>query len=172
MSYKIRFSQMKFLSKILPNNYIFLLKSIVIFLLFLLVSCAAPNGVYVFYDEPAYAEKEKRLPINTEQAATLFARNYFEQHPSAEKVTAYIDVLFRKKYIVSPDEIRYRAKYGGYYLTPDTYWVHGKTGKLKKNKRYILYLPRVRRASKAGIARFWIDSFTKTYVRDSLLNTP
>ena len=163
---------MKFLSKILPNNYIFLLKSIVIFLLFLLASCAAPNGAYVFYDEPAYAKKEKRLPINTEQSATLFARNYFEQHPSAEKVTAYIDVLFRKKYIVSPDEIRYRAKYGGYYLTPDTYWVHGKTGKLKKNKRYILYLPRVRRASKVGISRFRIDSFTKTYVRDSLLNTP
>ena len=111
---------MKFLSKILSNNYIFLLKSIVIFLLFLLASCAAPNGAYVFYDEPAYAKKEKRLPINTEQAATLFARNYFEQHPSAEKVTAYIDVLFRKKYIVSPDEIRYRAKYGGYYLTTDT----------------------------------------------------
>ena len=79
-------------------------------MLFLATSCAAPNGAYVFYDEPAYAEKEKRLPINTEQAATLFARNYFEQHPSAEKVTAYIDVLFRKKYIVSPDEIRYRAK--------------------------------------------------------------
>ena len=143
-----------------------------LFLLFLATSCAAPNGAYVFYDEPTYAEKERRLPINTEQAATLFARNYFEQHPSAEKVTAYIDVLFRRKYIVSPYKIRYRSKYGGYYLTPDTYWVHGKTGKLKKNKRYILYLPRVRRAGKAGIARFWIDSFTKTYVRDSLLNTP
>ena len=143
-----------------------------LFLLFLATSCAAPHGAYVFYDEPAYAEKEKRLPINTEQAATLFARNYFEQHPSAEKVTAYIDVLFRRKYIVSPYKIRYRSKYGGYYLTTDTYWVHGKTGKLKKNKRYILYLPRVRRASKVGIARFWIDSFTKTYVRDSLLNTP
>ena len=148
------------------------MKHIPLFLLFLVVSCQAPEGAYVFYDEPAYAEKERQLPISTEQAATLFARNYFEQHPSAEKVTAYIDVLFRKKYIVSPDEIRYRAKYGGYYLTTDTYWVHGKTGKLKKNKRYILYLPRVRRASKAGIARFWIDSFTKTYVRDSLLNTP
>ena len=61
-----------------------------LFLLFLAISCAAPNGAYVFYDEPAYAEKERRLPINTEQAATLFARNYFEQHPSAEKVTAYI----------------------------------------------------------------------------------
>ena len=141
-------------------------------MLFLATSCAAPDGAYVFYDEPAYAQKEKRLPINTEQAATLFARNYFEQHPSAEKVTAYIDVLFRRKYIVSPYKIRYRSKYGGYYLTTDTYWVHGKIGKLKKNKRYILYLPRVRRAGKAGIARFCIDSFTKTYVRDSLLNTP
>ena len=150
MSYKIYLSQMKFLSKILPNSYIFQTKNVAIFLLFLATSCAAPNGAYVFYDEPAYAEKEKRLPINTEQAATLFARNY----------------------IVSPDEIRYRAKYGGYYLTPDTYWVHGKTGKLKKNKRYILYLPRVPRADKAGIPRFRIDSFTKTYVRDSLLNTP
>lgn len=77
-----------------------------------------------------------------------------------------------KKYIVSPYKIRYRSKYGGYYLTTDTYWVHGKTGKLKKNKRYILYLPRVRRAGKVGISRFRIDSFTKTYVRDSLLNTP
>ena len=66
-----------------------------LFLLFLAVSCAAPEGAYVFYDEPAYAEKERQLPINTEQAATLFARNYFEQHPSADKVTAYIDVLFR-----------------------------------------------------------------------------
>ena len=37
-----------------------------LFLLFLATSCAAPNGAYVFYDEPAYAEKEKRLPINTE----------------------------------------------------------------------------------------------------------
>lgn len=172
MSYKIYLSQMKFLSKILPNSYIFQTKNVAIFLLFLVTSCAAPNGAYVFYDEPAYTEKEKRLPINTEQAATLFARNYFERHPTAEKVTAYIDVLFRRKYIVSPYKIRYRSKYGGYYLTTDTYWVHGKTGKLKKNKRYILYLPRVRRASKVGISRFWIDSFTKTYVRDSLLNTP
>lgn len=172
MSYKIYLSQMKFLLKILPNSYIFHLKNVAIFLLFLVTSCAAPNGAYVFYDEPAYAEKEKRLPINTEQAATLFARNYFEQHPSAEKVTAYIDVLFRRKYIVSPYKIRYRSKYGGYYLTPDTYWVHGKTGKLKKNKRYILYLTRVPRADKAGIPRFRIDSFTKTYVRDSLLKTP
>ena len=30
-----------------------------LFLLFLLASCAAPNGAYVFYDEPAYAKKEK-----------------------------------------------------------------------------------------------------------------
>ena len=47
MSYKIRFSQMKFLSKILPNNYIFLLKSIVISLL--LYSCSSnfpENQVY------------------------------------------------------------------------------------------------------------------------------
>ena len=143
-----------------------------LFLLFLAISCAAPDGAYVFYDEPAYAEKEKRLPINTEQAATLFARNYFEQHPSAEKVTAYIDVLFRKKYIVSPDEIRYRAKYGGYYLTPDTYWVDGKTGKLKKNKREVLYLSRVGRADENGVSIFRKGTFTKTYVRDSLLNTP
>lgn len=68
-----------------------------LFLLFLATSCVAPNGAYVFYDEPAYAKKERQLPINTEQAATLFARNYFERHPSAEKVTAYIDVLFQKK---------------------------------------------------------------------------
>ena len=80
--------------------------------------------------------------------------------------------FLEKKYIVSPTKLLHNTKFGACYLTPDTYWVHGKTGKLKKNKRYILYLPRVRRAGKAGIARFWIDSFTKTYVRDSLLNTP
>ena len=172
MSYKIRFSQMKFLSKILPNNYIFLLKSIVIFLLFLLASCAAPNGAYVFYDEPAYAEKEKRLPINTEQAATLFARNYFEQHPSAEKVTAYIDVLFAEKYIVSPTMLLHNTKLGACYLTPDTYWVDGKTGKLKKNKREALYLRRVGRADANGVSIFRKGTFIKTYMRDSLLNTP
>lgn len=112
-----------------------------LFLLFLATSCAAPNGAYVFYDEPTYAEKERRLPINTEQAATLFARNYFERHPSAEKVTAYIDVLFRKKYIVSPDEIRYRAKYGGYFLTPETYWVHGKQESSKRTSDIYFIFP-------------------------------
>ena len=143
-----------------------------LFLLFLATSCAAPNGAYVFYDEPAYAEKEKRLPINTEQAATLFARNYFEQHPSAEKVTAYIDVLFRRKYIVSPTWLLHNTKFGACFLTPDTYWVDGKTGKLKKNKREVLYLRRVGRADENGVSIFRKGTFTKTYVRDSLLNTP
>ena len=99
-----------------------------LFLLFLVVSCQAPEGAYVFYDEPTYAEKERKLPINTEQAATLFARNYFEQHPSADKVTAHIDVLFRKKYIVSPTKLLHNTKFGACYLTPDTYWVDGKPG--------------------------------------------
>ncbi|MGQ4708209.1 hypothetical protein [Capnocytophaga gingivalis] len=143
-----------------------------LFLLFLATSCAAPDGAYVFYDEPAYAEKEKRLPINTEQAATLFARNYFEQHPSAEKVTAYIDVLFRRKYIVSPTWLLHNTKFGACFLTPDTYWVDGKTGKLKKNKREVLYLRRVGRADENGVSIFRKGTFTKTYVRDSLLNTP
>lgn len=143
-----------------------------LFLLFLATSCAAPDGAYVFYDEPAYAEKEKRLPINTEQAATLFARNYFELHPSAEKVTAYIDVLFRRKYIVSPTWLFHNTKFGACYLTPDTYWVDGKTGKLKKNKREVLYLRRVGRADENGVSIFRKGTFTKTYVRDSLLNTP
>jgi lipoprotein len=143
-----------------------------LFLLFLATSCAAPDGAYVFYDEPAYAEKEKRLPINTEQAATLFARNYFEQHPSAEKVTAYIDVLFRRKYIVSLTRLLHNTKFGACFLTPDTYWVDGKTGKLKKNKREVLYLRRVGRADENGVSIFRKGTFTKTYVRDSLLNTP
>ena len=143
-----------------------------LFLLFLATSCAAPDGAYVFYDEPAYAEKEKRLPINTEQAATLFARNYFELHPSAEKVTAYIDVLFRRKYIVSPTWLLHNTKFGACFLTPDTYWVDGKTGKLKKNKREALYLRRVGRADENGMSIFREGTFIKTYVRDSLLNTP
>ena len=148
------------------------MKHIPLFLLFLAVSCAAPEGAYVFYDEPAYAEKERQLPINTEQAATLFARNYFEQHPYAEKVTAHIDVLFRKKYIVSPTMLLHNTKFGACYLTPDTYWVDGKTGKLKKNKREALYLRRVGRADENGMSIFREGNFIKTYVRDSLLNTP
>ena len=148
------------------------MKHIPLFLLFLAVSCAAPEGAYVFYDEPAYAEKERQLPISTEQAATLFARNYFEQHPYAEKVTAHIDVLFRKKYIVSPTMLLHNTKFGACFLTPDTYWVDGKTGKLKKNKREVLYLRRVGRADENGVSIFRKGTFTKTYVRDSLLNTP
>ena len=148
------------------------MKHIPLFLLFLVVSCQAPEGAYVFYDEPAYAEKERQLPISTEQAATLFARNYFEQHPYAEKVTAHIDVLFRKKYIVSPTMLLHNTKFGACFLTPDTYWVDGKTGKLKKNKREVLYLRRVGRADENGVSIFRKGTFTKTYVRDSLLNTP
>ena len=143
-----------------------------LFLLFLAISCQAPEGAYVFYDEPTYAEKERQLPINTEQAATLFARNYFEQHPYVEKVTAYIDVLFRRKYIVSPTWLLHNTKFGACFLTPDTYWVDGKTGKLKKNKREVLYLRRVGRADENGVSIFRKGTFTKTYVRDSLLNTP
>ena len=143
-----------------------------LFLLFLAGSCQAPEGAYVFYDEPTYAEKERQLPINTEQAATLFARNYFEQHPYAEKVTAYIDVLFRKKYIVSPTKLLHNTKFGACYLTPNTYWVDGKTGKLKKNKREVLYLRRVGRADENGMSIFREGTFIKTYMRDSLLNTP
>ena len=143
-----------------------------LFLLFLAVSCQAPESAYVFYDEPAYAEKERQLPISTEQAATLFARNYFEQHPYAEKVTAHIDVLFRKKYIVSPTMLLHNTKFGACFLTPDTYWVDGKTGKLKKNKREALYLRRVGRADENGMSIFREGTFIKTYMRDSLLNTP
>ena len=143
-----------------------------LFLLFLVVSCQAPEGAYVFYDEPAYAEKERQLPISTEQAATLFARNYFEQHPYAEKVTAHIDVLFSKKYIVSPTMLLHNTKFGACFLTPDTYWVDGKTGKLKKNKREALYLRRVGRADANGVSIFRKGTFIKTYMRDSLLNTP
>ena len=143
-----------------------------LFLLFLAISCQAPEGAYVFYDEPPYAEKERQLPISTEQAATLFARNYFEQHPYAEKVTAHIDVLFRKKYIVSPTKLLHNTKFGACYLTPDTYWVDGKTGKLKKNKREALYLRRVGRADENGMSIFREGTFIKTYMRDSLLNTP
>ena len=148
------------------------MKCFSLFLLFLAVSCAAPEGAYVFYDEPAYAEKERQLPINTEQAATLFARNYFEQHPYAEKVTAHIDVLFRKKYIVSPTMLLHNTKFGACFLTPDTYWVDGKKGKLKKNKREALYLRRVGRADANGVSIFRKGTFIKTYMRDSLLNTP
>ena len=148
------------------------MKCFFLFLLFLAGSCQAPEGAYVFYYEPTYAEKERKLPINTEQAATLFARNYFEQHPSADKVTAHIDVLFRKKYIVSPTKLLHNTKFGACYLTPDTYWVDGKTGKLKKNKREVLYLRRVGRADENGVSIFRKGTFTKTYVRDSLLNTP
>ena len=148
------------------------MKHIPLFLLFLTISCQAPEGAYVFYDEPAYAEKERRLPISTEQAATLFARNYFEQHPYAEKVTAHIDVLFRKKYIVSPTMLLHNTKFGACFLTPDTYWVDGKTGKLKKNKREALYLRRVGRADANGVSIFRKGTFIKTYMRDSLLNTP
>ena len=148
------------------------MKCFFLFLLFLAGSCQAPEGAYVFYDEPTYAEKERKLPINTEQAATLFARNYFEQHPYAEEVTAYIDVLFRKKYIVSPTKLLHNTKFGACYLTPDTYWVDGKTGKLKKNKREVLYLRRVGRADENGMSIFREGTFIKTYMRDSLLNTP
>ena len=148
------------------------MKHIPLFLLFLAVSCQAPERAYVFYDEPTYAEKERQLPISTEQAATLFARNYFEQHPYAEKVTAHIDVLFRKKYIVSPTMLLHNTKFGACYLTPDTYWVDGKTGKLKKNKREALYLRRVGRADANGVSIFRKGTFIKTYMRDSLLNTP
>ena len=148
------------------------MKHIPLFLLFLAVSCQAPERAYVFYDEPTYAEKERQLPISTEQAATLFARNYFEQYPYAEKVTAHIDVLFRKKYIVSPTMLLHNTKFGACYLTPDTYWVDGKTGKLKKNKREALYLRRVGRADENGMSIFRKGTFIKTYMRDSLLNTP
>jgi lipoprotein len=148
------------------------MKHIPLFLLFLVVSCQAPERAYVFYDEPTYAEKERQLPISTEQAATLFARNYFEQHPYAEKVTAHIDVLFRKKYIVSPTMLLHNTKFGACFLTPDTYWVDGKTGKLKKNKREALYLRRVGRADANGVSIFRKGTFIKTYMRDSLLNTP
>ena len=148
------------------------MKHIPLFLLFLAISCQAPESAYVFYDEPAYAEKERQLPIKTEQATTLFARNYFEQHPYAEKVTAHIDVLFRKKYIVSPTMLLHNTKFGACYLTPDTYWVDGKTGKLKKNKREALYLRRVGRADENGMSIFRKGTFIKTYMRDSLLNTP
>jgi len=96
-----------------------------LFLLFLAVSCAAPEGAYVFYDEPAYAEKERQLPISTEQAATLFARNYFEQHPYAEKVTAHIDVLFRKKYIVSPTKLLHNTKFGSKRINEKPYILEG-----------------------------------------------
>ena len=148
------------------------MKCFFLFLLFLAGSCQAPEGAYVFYDEPTYAEKERKLPINTEQAATLFARNYFEQHPSADKVTAHIDVLFRRKYIVSPTWLLHNTKFGSCFLTPDTYWVDGKTGKLKKNKREVLYLRRVGRADENGMSIFREGTFIKTYMRDSLLNTP
>ena len=74
--------------------------------------------------------------------------------------------VFTEKEFVRRDFVKHT------YITPDTYWVDGKTGKLKKNKREALYLRRVGRANENGMSIFREGTFIKTYVRDSLLNTP
>jgi len=123
------------------------------------------NHSFYFYDEPTYATKEKELTISTEQAAYLFAESYFKDYPSEQEVTANINLIFRNKYVVSPNRIRYNAKIRRYYLTYDTYWVSGKTGKIKRNRRSVLHIDRVEKATKWNISRFYIKSFKKTYYR-------
>ena len=136
-----------------------------IFLLTFLTSCNASYNSFYFYDEPTYATKEKELTISTEQAAYLFAESYFKDYPSEQEVTANINLIFRNKYVVSPNRIRYNAKIRRYYLTYDTYWVSGKTGKIKRNRRSVLHIDRVEKATKWNISRFYIKSFKKTYYR-------
>ena len=126
------------------------MKRIVLLFLFL-TSCNASYNSFYFYDEPTYATKEKELMINTEQAAYLFAKTYFKDYPSEQEVTA--------------NRIRYNAKIRRYYLTYDTYWVSGKTGKIKKNRRFALHIDRIQKADKWDIPSFYIESFKKTYYR-------
>ncbi|WP_314773613.1 hypothetical protein [Capnocytophaga sputigena] len=105
------------------------------------------------------------MTISTEQAAYLFAESYFKDYPSEQEVTANINLIFRNKYVVSPNRIRYNAKIRRYYLTYDTYWVSGKTGKIKRNRHSVLHIDRVEKATKWNISRFYIKSFKKTYYR-------
>ena len=140
------------------------MKRIVLLFLFL-TSCNASYNSFYFYDEPTYATKEKEIMINTEQAAYLFAKTYFKDYPSEQEVTANINLIFRNKYVVSPNRIRYNAKIRRYYLTYDTYWVSGKTGKIKKNRRFALHIDRIQKADKWDIPSFYIESFKKTYYR-------
>lgn len=140
-----------------------------IFILTFLTSCNASYNSFYFYDEPTYATKEKELTISTEQAAYLFAESYFKDYPSEQEVTANINLIFRNKYVVSPNRIRYNAKIRRYYLTYDTYWVSGKTGKIKKNRRSVLHIDRVKKATKWNISRFYIKSFKKNLLSQGFL---
>jgi hypothetical protein len=103
--------------------------------------------------------------ISTEQAAYLFAESYFKDYPTEQEVTANINLLFRNKYIASSKRLHYDIKLRRYYLTYTTYWVSGKTGKIKRNRRSVLHIDRVEKATKWNISRFYIKSFKKTYYR-------
>ena len=145
-------------------------KILIIIILKLTVGCLASDKAYYFFDEPTYTLKEKQLAINTEEAAQLFAKHYFIDHPEAQQLTASVEVLFRNKYIVSPYRLRYNVKFSRYWLSSDTYWVNGKKATVKKKKhRYVLRIARVQRADKYDLGRFYIEAFNKNFERDSIL---
>lgn len=146
-------------------------KLLILLVLTLATGCMAGYKASCFYGEPNYLLKEKQMVINTEQAAQLFAKHYFIDHPEVKEVTAYIDVLFRGKYIVSPYQLRYDAKFGRYWLSRDTYWVNGKKATVKKKKhRYVLRILKLVRNEEGELRRQrLIIPFSKKFERDSIL---
>nr|WP_315136842.1 hypothetical protein [uncultured Capnocytophaga sp.] len=138
---------------------------VLLFLFIFLTSCNASYNSFYFYDEPTYATKEKELMISTEQAAYLFAESYFKDYPSEQEVTANINLIFRNKYIASSKRLHYDIKLRRYYLTYTTYWINGKTRKIKKNKRSVLHIDRIKKAKQSDVPILCIKSFKKTYYR-------
>ncbi len=94
-------------------------------------SCKKQQQEYYFYGTKEYLEKEQSLSINTEQAALIFVKNYFQDNPSEKQVTVSLDIIYNDCYIFSNHWFLSNPKTGDYFLEK-SYWINGKTKEIKK----------------------------------------
>lgn len=95
------------------------------------------KNVYYCYGTTEYKEKEKSLKINTEEAASILAENYFLSNPDKNDVLINLDIIYNDHYIFSDKLILYNTKTGE-YIVENTYWVDGNTKKITKPDKNML----------------------------------
>ena len=121
-----------------------LIRIIAVIIFFCVFSCKVVSKDFFCFGTEEYKQKEKKNRINTDEAADLFAKYFFEKHPEKNKIKVNLNIIYDGYYIFSASTILYNHKTGEYFLN-NTYWVNGQTGEIiKPNKKkldIILSLP-------------------------------
>lgn len=104
----------------------------IIFIALILMSCNREKGPSYVYGKEDYKEKEKHLVLDTEQAAAIYAKHYFSQHPNDTVVDVKLDIIYSDYYVFKEKREPYAPMLAHYGLSG--IWINGQTGELKEVK--------------------------------------